>query len=156
MQINDIILKFHINGNERIRVIRPLFSTFMAFLMEDEESMDYRREVILNNVHQVLSNAYENYWKKIITEKIDKSAGKGSVPAVEIDLAITSDASSCSIWCNNSHYYDYIPYDIIEILKTFNAVKFMEFVICNWSKELARATSMNEEQFFRMLNSKKG
>lgn len=149
MIIHDLYVKVRINGDNRAKAIRRLYLE-----ISDKVLLGETREVVRDNVHALLTNAYERMVREAINKMVETRTAECAIPSVIVDYDIHSDGSTISLRCNQSSNYIDVASHALTIINRITPATFRDYIMQFWIKDLAKVCCVNAASLYEMLLTK--
>jgi uncharacterized membrane protein len=153
MKIYDITVRVNIDGNARVKIIRPLYMEIHNKVLIDGVTRHEKRIQIGHNVLQLLQNAYEFYVYHKTIELIDEATNDGVIPSLTFEYQVSSGDNHVSCSCNKTYDYIEIPEKLMKALS--DKVSFDTYFRSQWYKDLAKVCGLHIEALYGAMGDTK-
>lgn len=153
MKVHYLDIDVSISERYRINIIRPVFHKYNNLFIVKSSKDENKVNMIRDNIHQILVNAYEAFIRRSIINFLEKESGEGILPTASVNIDYYSDKNTASIKGMYSKQYMLIPEKIFNLIENMKPTYFEKYIISEWLTEISRCLGLHTEQVFKGLNN---
>jgi len=151
MKIEYLHVSINISTYDRKRVLAPTFKKIWDAYKPTIDIFDESADTYRHNLHAILCNAYENYFRLLLAKSLEKASQRGILPSTSVDYTVYGDNTHFSIrGALSGHYASVAPF-MTNAISTLTFNKYYDHCIGNWMQEIARCLRVHPEYMFKIL-----